>query len=209
MEKLSATEIIRRKALQILAVYPEGVSSASLKAMTEKELGEIFEPDSYNRGKYRSALYNLHVILPQLVKRDDETKKFFPTQKLRKDSVLITIPSMDELKEHFGKLKAVKYEELAAKELTKTEIKEEQEKIYESKLPDNEEMISMLKILLIRKKVVDLTNHIKESGILELLNITPNETKHISFDEYEAIFRLKIQIEALDMYRKLIDTEKL
>lgn len=95
-EMLPASEVIRRVALKILANHPEGLRPSALKTLAENELGQYIEKDGQNKGKYRSAIWDLDKRFPEYVRKETISNKkalFKPSDKLIASANNIDIPS--------------------------------------------------------------------------------------------------------------------
>ncbi len=97
--KISDSELIRKYALIHLSRYIEGIRSTDLRIETEDSLGHTIPPDEYNKGKYRSAIWNLDKLYPHWVVKESKGRKevyFYPTQQLLDEIMFIEIPE-DEI----------------------------------------------------------------------------------------------------------------
>lgn len=93
--KAKASEVIRATALKLIVDYPNGLSLAELRNLTENQLRDIIQPDNGNKsGKFRSSLWDLEKRFPDYIKKDNSGKsaRFVPTPQLLADKTKIVVP---------------------------------------------------------------------------------------------------------------------
>ncbi|OCT15819.1 hypothetical protein A8709_09320 [Paenibacillus pectinilyticus] len=92
--RISASEVIRKTALIILASHPNGLRFTDLKFKTEETLVDTFPPDDYKNGKFRSAIWDLDKRYSELLLKEKRgaLSFFTPKPKLIEEKDQIEIP---------------------------------------------------------------------------------------------------------------------
>lgn len=196
--KYSASEVIRIAAMKILAQYPQGLQFSTLKMYTEQELSNYIEPDSYNKGKYRSALWNLDKVKPKYVERTDSggDKRFHPTQDLFNDYNSIELPDLNE----FMRIQREKEGKRAIK-LFKEAVAGYEDEFREYNF---RRMAPWQKMTHIAHSLSDINDYITEKNLMSFLNRILEDPSDLTKEELEAVMRLKFCLEMLQLnYRSV------
>jgi hypothetical protein len=198
--KITASEIIRKTALKILAQYPEGLQLNTLRMFVEQELKDYIEPDTYNKGKYRSALWNLDRLFPEYVNLDPVTKRFWPTKQLQDDFHKIEVPNLDEYLEQ-ERLRQIN--NTAKKLAVALEGNMDQVRKF-----NFEAMQPRQRVIHIQQMLLVLNDKIEELGMKEFLDLFISHPEEHSKEEIEAAIRLKFLLQLLSSYKSRIFFDK-
>jgi hypothetical protein len=198
--KITASEIIRKTALKILAQYPEGLQLNTLRMFVEQELKDYIEPDTYNRGKYRSALWNIDRIYPEYVNLDPTTKRFWPTKQLQDDFHKIEVPNLDEYLEQ-ERLRQINNTAKKLAVALEGSIDQVRKFNFEAMQPRQ-------RVIHIQQMLLVLNDKIEELGMKEFLDLFIAHPEEHSKEEIEAATRLKFLLQLLSSYKSRIFFDK-
>jgi hypothetical protein len=203
-ENISDTEIIRRSALKILAKYPEGVRPTQLKIYTEEALGKWIQPDTNkSRGKYRSAIWNLHERFSNFVIKktfaNPRVTIFIPTDLLQNEWQSIEVPDLEKQK----RLEMMQKVQLTHDmlEIIKRKKDHETSSLFSEDSSDEPDFSASDIIKMININVMEIVDLINDTGIYYLIEDAINVSDYIYSDETEALYRLKFCLDMLTKYR--------
>ncbi|MFC8686066.1 hypothetical protein [Brevibacillus porteri] len=200
--KYTASEVIRIVALKILAQHPQGLSFSTLKSFTEQELEKYIEPDDYNKGKYRSALWNLDKVKQGYVLRTDAEgdKRFHPTMTLLAEVNDLQLPDMEEFIRIQREKEAIKTSRVIRETSTGYEDRA-REHFYRSMQP-------WQKISHIRSILENVNDYIDEKQLRRFINRIILDPSGLSHEEIEAVYRLKFCLDMLNEHKTTIFRNK-
>jgi hypothetical protein len=194
----STSEIIRRTALNYLAAHPQGIRAVDLRKLTEEVLCDYIPQPEGGSDIYKSALWNLEKLYPDYVVRIALTPRkvmLYPSSDLEKHIIngefavpqlesYIEVPDPDsELSEHIGQ--TIDVDGFIQWSERNKGVKFSQE----------------LRMAMIKSLVGELSDYIKESGLLKLLELSEEDLKEMRNDEVEAIASLKMQLNIIIKHR--------
>jgi hypothetical protein len=198
--KITASEIIRKTALKILAQYPEGLQLNTLRMYAEQELRDYIEPDTYSKGKYRSALWNLDRVYPKYVILEPTSRRFYPTKQLQDDFSKIEVPNLKEYLEQ-ERLRQIKNTAKKLIAVLEGNADDAHKFNYEAMQPRQ-------RVIHIQQMLSVLNDKIEELGMKEFLDLFISHPEEHSKEEIEAATRLKFLLQLLTSYKSSVFFDK-